>query len=68
VELHKGDVVEIRRQNRKARFRIVWVGEKGSARYGHVGVQSVDAPPNFWGLNLPTDGEVVVPASEKKTV
>lgn len=52
LDLRKGDIVEVRRQNRKGKFRIVWVGESGSFRSGHVGVQAISVPPNFWGLEL----------------
>ncbi|HET8668559.1 MAG TPA: hypothetical protein VFM10_11300 [Terriglobales bacterium] len=55
--LRKGDVIEVRRVQRRAKFRVVWVGEAGTPRYGHVGVQGIDMLPNFWGLELPNTGE-----------
>jgi hypothetical protein len=58
VRLRLGEIVEVRRQQRKAKFRVVWVGEPGTTRFGHVGIQSIDALPNFWGLDLPSQGEV----------
>jgi hypothetical protein len=58
LKLRKGDTVEVRRVQRRARFRVVWVGETGTPRFGHVGVQGIDMLPNFWGLELPNTGEV----------
>ena len=57
VKLQKGDVIEIRRHQRRAKFRVVWIGEQGTPRFGHVGVQGIDMLPNFWGLELPSTGE-----------
>lgn len=57
LNLRKGDVIEVRRLQRHAKFRVVWVGEPGSPRYGHVGVQGINMLPNFWGLDLPNTGE-----------
>ncbi len=67
-KLQKGDVVEIRRQQRRAKFRVVWVGDAGTPRYGHVGVQGIDMMPNFWGLELPNTGEVAtkIPIHKEK--
>jgi hypothetical protein len=58
LDLREGDVVEVRRSNRKGTFKIVWIGAPASTRYGHVGLQAIHVPPNFWGLDLPQDGEV----------
>jgi hypothetical protein len=58
LKLHKGDIVEVRRQQRKAKFRIVWIGDPGTSRFGHVGIQGINLLPNFWGLDLPEQGEV----------
>ncbi len=59
--LRKGDVVEVRRNHRKARFRVAWVGEAGTRREGQIGIQSIDAPAGFWGLEIPEHGEVPLP-------
>jgi hypothetical protein len=61
LNLNKGDIVEVKRHQRKAKFRVVWIGERGTARYGHVGVQAINMLPNFWGLELPEQGEVAAP-------
>src|SRR3954462_5604613 len=61
LKLNKGDIVEVKRQQRKAKFRVVWIGEHGTARYGHVGIQAINMLPNFWGLELSEKGEVAAP-------
>ena len=66
LKLRKGDVIEIRRHQRRAKFRVVWVGEQGTPRYGHVGVQGIDMLPNFWGLELPSTGEAATPIPVQK--
>lgn len=63
IPLRSGDVIEVQRKTNKARFRVTWIGETGSQRTGHVGLESVDARPEFWGLELPTEGEQAVSLS-----
>jgi hypothetical protein len=63
LRLREGDVIEVRRNGRKGTFRVVWIGEPDSNRYGHVGIQAVRVPPNFWGLELPEKGEATRPFS-----
>ena len=58
LNLRKGDIVEVKRHQRKAKFRVVWIGEAGTSRFGHVGIQGINLLPNFWGLDLPEQGEV----------
>ncbi len=58
LKLQKGDVIEVRRLSRRGKFRVVWVGEAGTPRYGHVGIQAIAVPPNFWGLEVPATGEL----------
>jgi len=58
VVIQPGDVIELRRRNRRARFRVMWVGETGTPRTGQVGLKSIDAPADFWGLEIPTDSEL----------
>jgi hypothetical protein len=61
--LEPGDVIEVRRKNRKANFTVMWVGESGTPRTGQVGLQSVDAPSDFWGIDVPVEGEVPIPVT-----
>jgi len=61
VALHRGDVIEIRRRANRALFRVMWVGEPGTPRTGHVGLKSLDASPDFWGVDMSTESEVAFP-------
>jgi hypothetical protein len=49
----KGDVVGIQHGEQKARFRVVWVGNAGSAKAGQVGVHCVESAKYIWGVALP---------------
>ena len=67
VAIAEGGTVSIHRKTRKANFRITWVGVSGTPRTGHVGLQSIDAPPEFWGLDLPLEGERALSAGVQRT-
>src|SRR4051795_2216786 len=49
----KGDVIGIQHGEQKARFRVVWVGNSGSAKAGQVGVHCVESGKYIWGVKLP---------------
>jgi len=49
----KGDVIGIQCGELKARFRVVWVGNSGSAKAGQVGVHCVESGKYIWGVALP---------------
>ncbi len=63
LPLQPGDVIEVRRKNRKANFTVMWVGEPGTPRTGQVGLQSLDAPSDFWGIEVPVEGEAPIPVT-----
>ena len=42
--------IEIKRGWKKARFRVVWVGEAGTNRAGQVGVMCLEPDKNIWGI------------------
>jgi PilZ domain-containing protein len=51
-----GEVIGITYGKNKARFRVQWVGQPGTAQEGRIGVQNV-APSNcIWGVPLPERG------------
>jgi hypothetical protein len=68
LQLCEGDILEVRRLQRKAKFRVVWIGAPETQRFGHVGIQAVNALPNFWGLDLPNHGEAASPEPAHKVV
>lgn len=61
-----GDVIEIRRRYCRGKFRVMWVGEPESERAGQVGLQAVDAPKDFWGLEVPFEGEIILRSSANR--
>jgi len=57
LPLKPGDVIELRRKNRRANFRVMWVGAPGTPRTGHVGLHAIEIHPDFWGIEVPRQGE-----------
>lgn len=45
-----GMVVRILRGRANAAFKIVWLGEKDAKSHQQIGVESLEAVGNFWGL------------------
>jgi hypothetical protein len=63
------ETVALTYKNNKARFRVSWVGETGSARAGQIGVQSVDATKCIWDAALlppPAPDTYAAPARERR--
>lgn len=61
LPLQVGDVIEIRRKNRRGSFEVKWIGTPGTPRTGQVGLRAIEIPPDFWGLELPIQGEAPIP-------
>ncbi len=51
AELERGYIVGLQCGNMRARFMVVWVGEKGSPREGQVGLRV--AENGLWSVALP---------------
>lgn len=49
----KGEVVGIRHGSEKGRFRIVWIGRKGTLAESQFGLQAIEISRHFWGVNMP---------------
>jgi len=49
----KGDVIGIQCGDQKARFKVVWVGNSGSAKAGQVGVHCMESGKYIWSVVLP---------------
>jgi hypothetical protein len=47
-----GQTIEVRRLWRKARFRVVWIGQVGTAESNHVGIV-LQSEKNIWRVELP---------------
>jgi hypothetical protein len=59
-----GQIIEIRRLWRKAKFRVVWTGQMGSTESNQIGVFRLQPEKDIWRVPLP--GEEAAGA-EKKT-
>lgn len=46
-----GEVIEVKHGWRKARFRVIWVGDAGP-QSGEAGIQLLDTGKNIWGIQL----------------
>ena len=43
-----GETIEVKRGWRKARFRVVWVGEIGTPHDNQIGISSLEPGKNLW--------------------
>jgi len=48
-----GETIKVKRHLLSAQFRVVWVGEMGSAQAGQAGVFALEPNKNIWGVTLP---------------
>jgi hypothetical protein len=48
-----GQTIEVRRRWRKARFRVVWIGQVGSTESNQVGVYRLQSEKDIWRVELP---------------
>lgn len=47
-----GEIIGVQNGNEKARFRVVWVGDKGTTEQGQIAITSVDTGKCIWGRAL----------------
>jgi hypothetical protein len=59
-----GQTIEVRRLWRKARFRVVWIGQVGTAESNQVGVV-LQSEKNIWRVELPRAAAARPPQSPK---
>lgn len=43
-----GQVIWMQRQNRRARYKVVWIGQAGTSQAGQVGVESMEPGNVIW--------------------
>jgi hypothetical protein len=58
-----GQTIEVRRLWRKARFRVIWIGQVGSNESNQVGIFALQSDKNIWHVPLP---EASSPKPQKK--
>src|SRR5512141_2596768 len=51
-----GETVAVLYKNRKARFKVVWIGEMGQPEAGQAGLTAVDPNALLWDFALPHAG------------
>ena len=54
--LETGAILLLECGDERAGYRVMWVGEKGTAHEGHVGIQCVDPDKSVFGLEKPPAG------------
>lgn len=47
-----GQMIEVKRRWRSARFRVLWVGHPGTPEAGQVGLYALQPEKNPWGVDL----------------
>ena len=53
VKLAAGDIIGLSSGEKKCRFRVVWIGRKGTPEAGHLGLRSLEPEKHIWDLHLP---------------
>jgi PilZ domain len=53
--LDLGEVIEIQRGGRKAKFEVYWMGTPGTELEGQAGVRGVGPTKSIWSIHLPAD-------------
>src|SRR6267378_4298720 len=64
-----GEIISVSYKNNKARFRVTWVGDTGTDRAAHIGVQIVDSAKCIWdaaALPPPTADTYIAQAKERR--
>ena len=61
-QLRPGEVLEVQFAGEKAEYRVAWVGNCGTPRYGEVGLERVAEQPCIWNLNLQACNQVAANA------
>jgi len=44
-----GQIIWLQRNNRRAKYKVVWIGEPGSSQAGQVGVETLEPQNVIWG-------------------
>lgn len=60
-----GETIEVRRRWRKARFKVVWIGQVGTSESNQVGVFGLQKEKDIWRVELPGPGATPALAKPK---
>lgn len=50
--LQRGAVIGVQCGRSQARFRVVWVGQRGTNRQGQIGIRCIEPGKYIWGVPL----------------
>ena len=62
-----GQVIEVQRWWKRARFRVVWVGEPGTQMVDQAGILCLEPDKNIWGVRFPPPGSAAPQAQDSTT-
>lgn len=52
-----GEVIAVERGKNKAYFRVVWIGQRGTAQAGQLGVQCIEPDKNIWDIKFISEAD-----------
>ena len=52
-----GEVIAVERGKNKAFFRVVWIGQRGTAQAGQLGVQCIEPDKNIWDIKFISEAD-----------
>ncbi len=56
--LTPGMTVEVQRYNKRAKFRVIWVGSPGeNSRETQTGLQCLEPEKHIWGVDIPAEAD-----------
>src|ERR1051325_5063156 len=47
-----GQIIWLQRQNRRAKYKVIWIGETGTSLEGQVGVESMEPANVIWETEI----------------
>lgn len=62
-----GQIIEVQRWWKRARFRVVWVGDPGTPRMHEAGIFCLEPEKNIWGVRFPPAGSPAPPMQDSTT-
>ena len=68
ASLERGSIIGVQCGRSQARFRIVWMGQRGTNRQGQIGVRSLDLGKYIWGISLKRKMEEILISEVKQAV
>jgi hypothetical protein len=51
---HVGQVIWLQRLNRRARYKVIWIGQEGTSQAGQIGVESMEPGNVIWENEIKT--------------